>query len=118
MFAARATMHGNCERTDQRLPPTGRTLETLRYSSAMPEGRPKIPAQVEREVKMEAGYRCAIPACRQHPVEIAHIVPWSKVRVHEYRNLIALCGVCHARFDRGVASTGRRCFNTRRISVL
>jgi hypothetical protein len=50
---------------------------------------------------MEAGYRCAIPTCRQHPVQIAHIVPWSKVRVHEYTNLIALCGVCHARFDRG-----------------
>lgn len=50
---------------------------------------------------MEAGYRCAIPACRQHPVVIAHIVPWSDVRVHEYANLIALCGICHARFDRG-----------------
>jgi HNH endonuclease len=67
----------------------------------MPQGRPKIPAQLDRDVKMEAGYRCAIPTCRQHPVEIAHIVPWSNVRVHEYSNLIALCGVCHARYDRG-----------------
>jgi HNH endonuclease len=67
----------------------------------MPQGRRDIPAQLERDVKMEAGYRCAIPSCRQHPIEIAHIVPWSKVRVHEYSNLIGLCGVCHARYDRG-----------------
>jgi hypothetical protein len=67
----------------------------------MPEGRPAIPAQLQREVKMEAGYRCAIPSCRQHPIEIAHIVPWAEVLVHEFLNLIALCGVCHARYDRG-----------------
>jgi hypothetical protein len=67
----------------------------------MPQTRPNIAAQLERDVKMEAGYRCAIPSCRQHPVQIAHIVPWSKVRVHQYSNLIALCGVCHARYDRG-----------------
>ncbi|WP_426505410.1 HNH endonuclease signature motif containing protein [Dactylosporangium sp. McL0621] len=67
----------------------------------MPDGRPRIPAELEREVKMETGLRCAIPFCRQHPIEIAHIVPWAEVREHRYENLIALCANCHTRFDRG-----------------
>jgi hypothetical protein len=61
--------------------------------------RPPIPSQLEREVKMETGYRCAIPACRQNPVEIAHIIPWEKVQEHTFDNLIALCPTCHARYD-------------------
>ena len=50
---------------------------------------------------MEAGHRCAIPACRQVPVEIAHIVPWEKVNEHTFDNLIALCATCHTRYDAG-----------------
>ncbi|MGW3057928.1 HNH endonuclease [Streptomyces goshikiensis] len=61
--------------------------------------RPKVPSELRRRVLIEAGHRCAIPACKATPVEIAHIVPWSKVRKHEFKNLIALCPTCHARFD-------------------
>lgn len=50
---------------------------------------------------MEAGHRCAIPTCRQTPVEVAHIVPWAKVKEHSFDNLIALCPTCHTRYDRG-----------------
>ena len=50
---------------------------------------------------MEAGHRCAIPACRQPTVEIAHIVPWEQVREHKFDNLIVLCANCHIRFGRG-----------------
>lgn len=67
----------------------------------MLEDRPSIPASLKRDVLVEAGHRCAIPACRAHPVEIAHIVPWAKVRRHEMINLIALCPTCHTRYDRG-----------------
>ncbi|MFC7246971.1 HNH endonuclease signature motif containing protein [Catellatospora aurea] len=67
----------------------------------MAQGRPDIPVPLQREVLVEAGHRCAIPTCRTHPVEIAHIVPWAKVRVHEMVNLIALCPTCHTRYDRG-----------------
>src|SRR5579864_5139251 len=67
----------------------------------MPAGRPDIPAELERRVLMEAGHRCAIPTCRSTPVEIAHIVPWAKVREHAFENLIALCPTCHARYDNG-----------------
>ena len=67
----------------------------------MPDGRPPIPRELERRILVEAGHRCAIPTCRAHPVEIAHIKPWSNVKEHTYENLIALCPTCHTRYDRG-----------------
>ncbi|MEU8335548.1 HNH endonuclease signature motif containing protein [Micromonospora tulbaghiae] len=67
----------------------------------MPAGRPAIPRELERQVLVEAGHRCAIPTCRQVPVELAHIDPWSKVQEHTFGNIIALCPTCHTRFDRG-----------------
>lgn len=57
--------------------------------------RPKIPAALEREVKMESGHRCAIPTCKQTPVDLHHIVPWETCQKHEFDNLIALCPTCH-----------------------
>ncbi|MFJ8655139.1 HNH endonuclease [Streptomyces rochei] len=65
----------------------------------MATSRPKIPSELRRRVLIEAGHRCAIPTCKSTPVEIAHIVPWAKVLKHEFKNLIALCPTCHARFD-------------------
>ena len=67
----------------------------------MPDGRPAIPAEMKRRVLMEAGHRCAIPACRTVPVELAHIEPWSEVGGHSFENLIALCPTCHTRYDGG-----------------
>lgn len=67
----------------------------------MPDGRPAIPASIEREVKLESGYRCAMPGCTETRTEMAHILPWSKVQKHEASNLIALCPNDHARFDAG-----------------
>lgn len=63
--------------------------------------RPPIPRPLERDVLIEAGHRCAIPTCRQTPVEIAHIKPYSEVQEHSFENLIALCPTCHARYDHG-----------------
>ncbi len=63
--------------------------------------RPAIPKDIERAVKTEAGHRCAIPACKQTPVELHHIEPFSKVQEHTLENLIALCPNCHARADKG-----------------
>lgn len=67
----------------------------------MAQDRPDIPADLKRSVLVEAGHRCAIPTCRQTPVELAHIVPWAKVKEHAFANLIALCPTCHTRYDRG-----------------
>jgi hypothetical protein len=60
----------------------------------MPEGRPPIPSPLERELRMEAGYRCAI--CRAvGPLVIDHIEDWAKVREHKFDNMIVLCANCH-----------------------
>lgn len=56
---------------------------------------------MKRAVLVEAGHRCAIPTCRQTPVQLAHIKPWAKVNSHTFDNLIALCPTCHTRYDRG-----------------
>ena len=61
--------------------------------------RPSIPADIKRQVLMEAGHRCAIPTCRHPTTEIAHIEPWAKVQEHKFENLIALCPNCHTRYD-------------------
>jgi hypothetical protein len=63
--------------------------------------RPAIPKSLEREILIEAGHRCAIPVCKQTPVELAHIEPWAKVQEHTFENLIALCPTCHTRYDNG-----------------
>lgn len=65
-----------------------------------PNVRPAIPRPLERDVLVEAGHRCAIPTCKQTPVEIAHIIPWEIVREHAFDNLIALCPNCHDRYDK------------------
>ncbi|MBI5524435.1 MAG: HNH endonuclease [Desulfarculus sp.] len=66
----------------------------------MPD-RPAIPIEVKRRVLMESGYRCAIPACRALPTEIAHIIPWADSKNNDYHNLIALCPNCHTLADNG-----------------
>jgi len=35
--------------------------------------RAAIPDPLRRQVLLEAGHRCAIPTCKQVPVDIAHI---------------------------------------------
>jgi len=62
--------------------------------------RPGIPKDLERQVKIEAGHRCAIPTCRHPRVEIAHIIPWTEVKEHKFENLIALCPNCHNLYDK------------------
>ncbi|MCX2181062.1 HNH endonuclease [Streptomyces sp. SKN60] len=63
--------------------------------------RSAVPRPLARQLFVEAGHRCAIPTCRATPLEIAHIVPWARVRRHEFHNMIVLCPNCHTRFDRG-----------------
>lgn len=68
----------------------------------MPNGdsRSPIPADIKRQVLIEAGHMCAIPTCQYPAVEIAHIVPYAEVRQHDADNLIALCPNHHDLYDR------------------
>ncbi len=64
--------------------------------------RPPIPAALERQVMIDAGWRCSIPGCSTNAaLEIDHIVDWAKRRVHEYENLIVLCPTHHAMKRKG-----------------
>ncbi|MFF1908301.1 HNH endonuclease [Kitasatospora sp. NPDC058218] len=74
----------------------------------MPEGRSAVPAALRRQVLVEAGHRCAVPTCRQHPVDIEHINDWARVRKHEFENLIALCPTCHRRKGNGPDQIDRK----------
>ncbi len=66
----------------------------------MPERTP-IPADLRRQVLLEAGHRCAIHTCRHVDVDVHHIVPWAQCGEHRLENLIALCPNCHRRAERG-----------------
>jgi hypothetical protein len=62
----------------------------------MRESRPPIPADLERSLMIESGYRCAV--CKTtEPLQIDHIVEWSTVHEHRFENMIVLCANCHAR---------------------
>jgi 5-methylcytosine-specific restriction endonuclease McrA len=64
----------------------------------MPEGRPPIPRELDRAVRVEAGHRCAIPTCRAvAPLQVEHIDDWARVKEHKFENLILLCANCHGR---------------------
>jgi type I restriction enzyme, R subunit len=65
----------------------------------MPQNRPSIPADVERQVMIEAGHRCAVCGS-ELPLERAHIIPWSRSRDHSFENLVCLCANCHERADK------------------
>ncbi|MFF7251168.1 HNH endonuclease [Embleya sp. NPDC008237] len=80
---------------------SGSSVTVVPYGRCRPAGRAHVPAILKREILVEAGHRCAIHTCRATPVEIAHIVPWSRVGTHEADKLIALCPTCHVRFDAG-----------------
>lgn len=60
-----------------------------------------IPAAIRREIEQEAGYRCAVPTCRDKgPFDFEHIDEWAIVQKHEFHNIILLCVSCHARVTR------------------
>jgi hypothetical protein len=61
--------------------------------------RPYMEAGRRREVLVEAGYRCAIPACGQTQIEVHHID--GDRANHAFENLIVLCRNDHYRAERG-----------------
>jgi len=62
----------------------------------MTSDRKSIPAEIERQIKVEAGHRCVIQTCQNSAnVDIHHIIPWEKCKEHDPKNLILLCPNCH-----------------------
>lgn len=68
----------------------------------MPADRTTLPRPLARQIKVEAGHRCAIATCRATVgLEINHIVPYAEVPQHTFENLILLCANCHSRYTKG-----------------
>jgi len=64
--------------------------------------RTKPKSDVVREVLIEAGYRCAVPTCRNIiAIDLHHIVEVKDGGPNEPSNLLALCPTCHALYTRG-----------------
>jgi hypothetical protein len=64
--------------------------------------RKPIPKATAIQVLTEAGYRCAVPTCRQIlAIDIHHIVEVSEGGGNEPQNLLPLCPTCHALHHRG-----------------
>lgn len=91
---------------------TARTLRTVIHPSPHLEldmattdddknndNRSPIPRDIERQVLLEAGFRCAIPRCMHPTTEMAHIVPWNESKDNSCDNLIALCPNHHTDYD-------------------
>jgi hypothetical protein len=75
----------------------------------VPEGRDPIPADLQRALFIEAGYRCAIPTCRViGPLEIDHIEDWAKVKEHKFVNMIVLCANSHGLKGEGPRKLNRK----------
>lgn len=64
--------------------------------------RPNIPLAVRLEVLVEAGYRCAVPACRTIlAIDLHHLEQVAAGGKDTADNLLALCPTCHGLHHRG-----------------
>jgi hypothetical protein len=64
--------------------------------------RQAIPGAVRVQVLTEAGYRCAVPTCRNIlALDLHHIEEVVDGGGNEPGNLLALCPTCHALYTRG-----------------
>jgi hypothetical protein len=63
--------------------------------------RKKLSQELRQSVLTEAGYRCAVPTCRNIlAIDLHHIEEISESGPDKLSNLIALCPTCHALFHR------------------
>jgi hypothetical protein len=67
--------------------------------------RKPLSIALKREVLTEAGYRCAVPTCRNIlALDLHHIIPVEEGGPNTLSNLLALCPTCHALYTRGIIS--------------
>ena len=78
-----------------------------------------VPEAIKRGLKEEAGYRCAVPTCRDKgPFDYEHIRPWAEVQEHSFDNMVLLCVGCHARVTRNEISKDAIRTYKRNLAVL
>lgn len=82
------------------------TKNTLKKAKTSKDGKPterkKLPLKTVTIVLTEAGYRCAVPTCREIlALDMHHIWEVSEGGGDDPENLIALCPTCHRLYHRG-----------------
>jgi hypothetical protein len=86
-----------------------RAIRLARRVDLMAHDRDHYPAELERALMLEAGYRCSVPACKTvEPLQIDHIVDYAKVKEHQFENMIVLCANCHNRKGKGPRRLDRK----------
>ena len=79
-------------------------MSTKKKGSA-PRERANLPLKTRAIVLTEAGYRCAVPTCRNIlALDMHHIWEVSAGGGDDPENLVALCPYCHALYHRGTIS--------------
>lgn len=70
--------------------------------STVPQERKNLPLNLVTAVLTEAGYRCAVPTCRNIlALDMHHLWEVNAGGPDTLANLIALCPTCHALYHRG-----------------
>jgi hypothetical protein len=71
-------------------------------TKTVPVERKNLSQKVRTIVLTEAGYRCAVPTCRDKlALDLHHLYQVSAGGGDDPENLIALCPSCHAKYHRG-----------------
>lgn len=73
-----------------------------KVTKAKPRERDNLPLKTKVIVLTEAGYRCAVPTCRNIlALDMHHLWEVSAGGGDDASNLVALCPTCHALYHRG-----------------
>jgi hypothetical protein len=67
----------------------------------MADYRPKVPDADKRQLRNEAGGKCANPGCSTRRTEIHHIREWAVYHTHDAAHMIAVCPTCHDAIHHG-----------------
>ncbi len=71
---------------------------TMKINNVNTFKRPAIANTLQRQVLIEAGFKCTI--CNSLTcLEIHHIIPYRDINAHHYQNLIAICTECHKKLQ-------------------
>lgn len=90
----------NCSRVKDRIVISDEDLDDFQKAFDDEEPGRNPPVAVMRKLRVEAGHKCGI--CSSHlPLQFHHIVEWSTIKHYDCYAMIAICGGCHDKINRG-----------------
>ena len=61
----------------------------------MARHRPEISNRIKKQLRREAGNKCANPGCSNRRTHFHHIQEWAVYETHDAQHMIAVCPTCH-----------------------